>query len=342
MLRIGLVGFGTGGRCFHAPFIEAADNICLAGVVARSVEKVRQINNEYPHVPVFSSLTEMIRSDIVDAVAISTPPSTRFELAMEAINAGLHVVADKPMALNAAQGQQLVAAANARGIQLSAYHNRRYDADIQTLKWVMDNGELGAVWRFHSRMDLDEPSTLYSYAEGGLLQDLGSHLVDQALWLMGPAVSVFAHLDEVELPAGRTDAGFALLIEHAGGTCSYLEASKANHMQGREIRVYAANGSYECVKGDQQELAIKEGKRPSTERWHWGQMEGVDRPVLHMATGTKSVDWIPGRYQDYYTQFVAAVLQGADLPVSGAEALAVLKVLDAARESASSHTVVTL
>ena len=100
---------------------------------------------------------------------------------------------------------------------LGVFHNRRFDADVLTLRKVLDSGRLGRLWRVHSRMDLDDPHTLEAGPTGGLLRDLGSHLVDQALWLLGPATTVNAQLDLVERPEGPTDASFVLTIQHASG-----------------------------------------------------------------------------------------------------------------------------
>ena len=212
-MRIGLVGYGVGGRYFHAPFIEAADGCEFVGVVARAAQRVTEVHEDLPGMPVFGSLGEML--DVgVDAVAISTPPQTRRELVLEAIGRGVHVVADKPFAPTAADGQDLVDAAAAAGVLLNVFHNRRWDTDITTLRGVLDSGALGDIWRFDSRFDLDQPQTLEAGPAGGLLRDLGSHLVDQALWLFGPAQRVSANLDWVELPEGRTDAGFVIAISH--------------------------------------------------------------------------------------------------------------------------------
>src|SRR6478752_10312165 len=185
-MRVGLVGYGVGGRYFHAPFILAAGGCELVGVVARSAQRVADVRDDMPGMPVFGSLSELLDAG-VDAVTISTPPQTRRELVLEAIGRGVNVIADKPFAPTAAAGQALVDAAAAAGVLLSVFHNRRWDTDITTLRAVLDEGLLGEVWRFDSRFDLDAPQTLEAGPDAGLLRDLGSHLVDQALWLLGPA-----------------------------------------------------------------------------------------------------------------------------------------------------------
>ena len=186
----------------------------------------------------------MIAAGGIDAVTVTTPPQTRRALVLEAIAAGLHVIADKPFAPSAADARELDAAAKAKGVVLGVFHNRRFDADVQTLRKVIADGRLGRIWRVHSRMDFDDPATLEAGPTGGLLRDLGSHLVDQILWLLGPAVSVDAQLDMVELPEGTTDAGFTITLRHEGGVHSHLSASKLNRLIAKEYRAYGEAGSY--------------------------------------------------------------------------------------------------
>jgi predicted dehydrogenase len=206
-MKIGLVGYGTGGRHFHAPFMAAAADVDLAGVVARKPETVAAVRADLPGVAIYPSLTEMIATGGIDAVTITTPPQTRRALVLEAIAAGLHVVADKPFAPDAEGARDLDLAARTKGVVLGVFHNRRWDSDIRTLRKLIDDGRLGRVWSLHSRMDLNEPATLEAGPTGGLLRDLGSHLVDQMLWLLGPVATVDAQLDAVELPEGSTDGG---------------------------------------------------------------------------------------------------------------------------------------
>jgi predicted dehydrogenase len=221
MMRIGVVGYGTGGQHFHAPFIAAAQGVELAGVVARAPATIAKVEVDLPGTPIYGSLQDMLAAG-VDVVTITTPPQTRRELVLEAIAAGVHVIADKPFAPTAAIGGELVRAAKAQGVRLGVYHNRRWDADIRTLHKLVTDGRLGQLWRLHSRMDFDDPATLEAGPTGGLLRDLGSHIVDQAMWLIGPVVSVDAQLDMVTLSGGLTDAGFVLTLRHKSGVHSHI------------------------------------------------------------------------------------------------------------------------
>jgi predicted dehydrogenase len=340
-MRIGVVGYGAGGRDFHAPFIEAADGVELAGVVARSTTKRAQVERDYPGLPVFGSLAEMLAAG-VDAVTITTPPHTRRDLVLEAINAGVHVVADKPFAPTAGHGRELELAANRAGVVLNVYHNRRRDADILTLAGVLSGGKLGELWRVHSVMDQDNADSLEVGASGGLLRDLGSHLVDQMLWLLGPASSVHATLDWTERFGEPTDCGFIVTMKHASGAVSTVSASKLNHSSVRELRAYGSNGSYAARGADVQADALAAGRRPAAEPATWG----IDAPenwgTLAVQEGREVIPSAQGNYAGFYAEFARAVRAEGPEPVPAAEGIRTLEVLDAARRSALENVVIAL
>jgi predicted dehydrogenase len=338
-MRIGLVGYGGGGRWFHAPYIDAAEDVELVGVVTRSPERIAELHAERPGMPTYGSLAELLDAG-VDAVTITTPPQTRYDLVREAIAAGVHVVADKPFAPSAEVAAELGVLADAAGVRLSVYHQRRRDADIQTLKAVLDSGEVGEIWRFVSGFDLDEPHTLDAGPHGGLLRDLGSHLADQALWLFGPVLRVSAHIEWVDLPEGRTDGGFSLRLDHASGTASFLSASKLNHVVRRVVELYGSDGAYLATGSDVQTGAIKAGRRPKDDPRGWGREPEQHWGHVFTAAGERVVPSVQGNHADYYSAFARAVATGTPVPVPVADAVQVLQVLDAARTSALEHRTV--
>lgn len=342
MLRIGVVGYGMGGQSFHTPFIAAARNCQLAGIVARAPETRARAAADWPEVPLFASLQEMIAAGVCEAVTITTPPQTRRDLVLEAIAAGLHVIADKPFAPDAAGARALKAAAAARGVVLGVYHNRRHDADIQTLAGLIRQGRLGRIWRLESRMDQDGAHTLEAGPTGGLLRDLGTHVVDQMMWLLGPVVTVDAQLDLVDLAQGRTDASFTISLRHENGAHSHVSASKLNHIDARELRAYGDLGAFVVSSSDVQAQSIFAGRRPTDDLAAWGHEPQALWGRLHSASGVEVVPSAQGRYHDYYEAFAQAVATGAPPPVTAEEGAAVLAVLDAARQSAETGRSVDL
>jgi len=342
MMRIGVVGYGTGGQNFHTPFIAAADGCELAGIVARAPGTIAKARADWPDVPIHASLADMVAAGGVDAVTITTPPDTRRQLVLEAIATGLHVIADKPFAPNAESGRELDRAAQAKGVVLGVYQNRRLDSDLQTLARLVREKRLGKLWRVHSRMDFDDPATLEAGPSGGLLRDLGSHLVDQMLWLLGPARSVDAQIDHVDLLQGRTDASFTIRLTHEGGVHSHISASKLNHLSIRELRAYGSEGSYVSYGTDVQAQAIFAGRRPLHDLAGWGYEPEEAWGVLATAAGDERIPAEQGRYHDYYSAFARAVRDGTPPPVTAADGTAVLAVLDAARASSETGRSVDL
>lgn len=340
-MRIGVVGYGTGGRHFHVPFILAARGCELAGVVARAPATVARVKADLPDTPIFPSLSAMLDAG-VDAVTITTPPETRAALVLEAIAAGVHVMADKPFAPSAEAARDLDRAAKAKGVTLGVYHNRRWDADIQTLKKLMGDDRLGQVWRLHNRMDFDDPATLEHGPTGGLLRDLGTHLVDQMIYLLGPVRTVYAHLDSVDMPEGPTNASFTLTLGHEGGTRSHVSASKLNRFSQRELRAYGSAGSYVSHATDVQAQDIFAGRRPADAPASWGFEPEAAWGTLRTAAGAERVPAEQGAHHACYAAFVEAVTTGAPPPVTAEMGIATLAVLDAAQESAAEQRVVRL
>ena len=334
MLRIGVVGYGTGGQHFHTPFIDAAHGCALAGIVARAEGTIAKVRADWPDTPIFPSLTAMIEARVCDAVTVTTPPQTRRALVLEAIHAGLHVIADKPFAPDHEGAMELGSAANAEDVTLGVYQNRRYDADFRTMKKVIDDGRIGKVWRIESRMDQDSPQTLEAGPTGGLLRDLGSHVVDQMIHLLGPVETVDAQLDMIDLPEGPTDASFSMTLRHEGGAHSHLSACKLNHIDDRELRAIGDLGSYVSRTIDIQAQDLFAGKRPADDLAAWGYEPEANWGTLRTSAGSKRIPSEQGRYHDYYEAFARAVRTRTPPPVTAETGALTLAVLDAARQSA--------
>jgi predicted dehydrogenase len=341
-LRIGLVGYGAGGRLFHAPFITAAEGVELSGVVARSESARAAVEADLPGVAVFPDLAALVSSAAVDAVTISTPPATRGELVLEAIRRGVHVIADKPFAPTAAAGQELRDAAARAGVVLNVYHNRRRDADLLTLRSVITAGRLGRVTRLHTIMDQAAPGSLETGPAGGLLRDLGSHMIDQHLLLLGPVTEVHATLETTSRFGAETDCAFFVWMRHAGGATSTASATKLNHSASRELRAYGDRGTYLAASTDVQARDLAAGRRPADDREHWGYEPPSAWGILSTEEGTVRVPSLQGDYTGFYEDFARAVAGGAAQPVPASDGVRVLRVLDAARESAASGAIVAV
>jgi predicted dehydrogenase len=350
-LRVGLIGYGLAGSVFHAPLVAQAEGLVLDTVVTSNPERQEQARAEFPDVRTADTPWELFdRADELDLVVIASPNRTHVPLATTALKAGLPVVVDKPVAGTAAEARDLAALAEERGLLLSVFQNRRWDNDFLTLRRLLTDGALGDVWRFESRFERWRPQPKGGWREsgdpaeiGGLLYDLGSHVVDQALVLFGPATEVYAETD-VRRPGAETDDDTFIAVTHASGVRSHLYVSATTSQLGPRFRVLGSQAGYVKYGLDPQEGALREGLRPGP-KWGaepealWGRVGAGESPLTG---GGTPVPTLPGDYPAYYAAVAGALRDGAPGPVTALEAAAALDVLEAARRSARDRTTVTL
>ncbi len=303
-VRIGLAGYGRGGRFFHAPLIGLAPECALAGVLTRSPQRRAELAEDFPGLPAASSL-------------------------------------DKPFTPDAASARALVDEAERSGVPLAVYQNRRWDADFLTVRALVESGALGEVTAFESRMEQHPPAGGFSATGGGVLRDFGSHVADQALQLFGPAAAVYA---EVHVrPEDGFDDRFFLSVRHAGGVTSHLRGDWALHgAPGPRFRVTGRTGTFAVESGDGQSERLLAGETEmpgpfgTIPEARWGRIyrgEGIP---------PEPVPAQPGRWSSFYSALARAVRGEGLLPVDPRDAVAALEVLDAARVSAARGEVVGL
>ncbi|WP_416982758.1 Gfo/Idh/MocA family oxidoreductase [Streptomyces sp. T028] len=351
-LRVGLIGYGLAGSVFHAPLIAATEGLALDTVVTSNPERQDQARAEFPDVRLAATAEDLLtRADELDLVVVASPNRTHVPLATAALKAGLPVVVDKPVAGTAAEARELAALADERGLLLSVFQNRRWDNDFLTLRALLAEGELGDVRRFESRFERWRPQPKGGWREsgdpaeiGGLLYDLGSHVVDQALVLFGPAASVYAEVD-VRRPGAETDDDTFIALTHTSGVRSHLHVSATTPQLGPRFRVLGSTAGYVKYGLDPQEAALREGERPGPAGWGeepeelWGRIGSGESPLTG---GGRPVRTLPGDYPAYYAAVAKALIDGGPNPVTAVEAAAALDVLEAARRSARDGVVVTL
>ncbi|WNI15680.1 Gfo/Idh/MocA family oxidoreductase [Actinacidiphila sp. ITFR-21] len=346
--RVALVGYGPAGSFFHAPLIAATPGLVLDTVVTGSPERREQARAEHPDVRFAGTAAELwARAGVLDLVVLASPNRTHVELATAALEAGLPVVVDKPLAGTAAEARELAALAASRGLLLTVFHNRRWDSDFLTLRGLVDKRELGEVQRFESRFERWRPQPKGGWREsgdpaeiGGLLYDLGSHLVDQALTLFGPAALVYAESD-VQRPGAAADDDDFIAITHAGGVRSHLWMSATTARLGPRFRVLGSTAGYVTYGLDPQEGALREGLRPG-QGTGWGAEPESSWGTLGTDGNARPVPSAPGDYPAFYRGVEAALRDGGPPPVTALEAAATLEVIEAARLSARTGQAVRL
>jgi predicted dehydrogenase len=271
-------------------------------------------------------------------VTVSTPADTHIPLCREALELSLPVVVDKPFALTAADARTTVELAEQRGVLLSVYQNRRWDSDFRTVQSLTAGGTLGTITRFESRFERRQDGPPAS--GGGTLLDFGSHLVDQALHLLGPVDTVYAEMHHRD-GAGLDDDLFVALT-HTGGARSHLWGSWVQDAPGPRFRVTGTSGAYVVGGMDIQEELLLAGHTPASDGDTWGT-EPQDRwGRLHDKSGVAVAPTERGRWDTYYPAFATAVRGHGPVPVDPRDAVATAQVLDAARRSAAHNELIDL
>jgi scyllo-inositol 2-dehydrogenase (NADP+) len=332
--RVGLVGYGLAGEWFHAPLVASTPGLDLAAVVTSNEERAQRARERYPGVEVASRPEELWGG--VDLVVVATPNRAHVPVALAALDAGLPVVVDKPLAPTAADGRRLQEEADSRSLMLAVFHNRRWDGDMLTVRRLIEEGALGEVQRFESRFERWRPDIrkdawreLGAPEEaGGVLFDLGSHLIDQALVLFGRVDSVYAEVER-RRPGALVDDDAFIALTHSSGVRSHLWMSHLAAQPGPRMRVLGSKGAYVKSGLDVQEAALRAGERAEGPDWGreppgaWGALgvDGETRPVE-----TEAGDW-----PAFYRGVVAALRDGSPPPVSAADGVAVLEVIEAAQ-----------
>jgi predicted dehydrogenase len=337
-LRIGLAGYGFGGRVFHAPLIAAAPECEFLGVITTSPQRREGFHQRFPGRAVFDSL-ENLAGGGAEAVTICTPAGNHAELTQRALRMGLAVVCDKPFALDAASARETVLLARDLGRPLTVFQNRRWDSDFRTVHRALSDGLLGEPVRFESRFERFAPDPGPSPSGGGALRDFGSHLADQALTLFGPARSVYA---EMHTNARGLDDDVFVAITHERGVRSHLWGSWRQNAPGPRFRVTGTSASYIVVADmDGQEPRLVAGESPAS-GGEWGREPPERWGRLVRAGESEPIASERGAWDLFYPAFAGAVRGRGPLPVDPWDAVATAEVLDAARQSAATGRVVDL
>lgn len=333
MIRTGLIGFGLGGTAFHAPLIHAVPELDLAAIVTSRADAVRE---RYRQVNVVPEVATLLADPAIELVVVSTPNDTHFPLARAALEAGKHVVIDKPFANSVAEAEALVALAETQGKMLSVFHNRRWDSDFLTVKKLLDQGALGDVTLYEARWDRFRPALRDSWHEtagpgGGVLIDLGPHLIDQTLALFGPPESVTA--DIIAQREGSLVDDYFDLTLHYGRMRALLSSASIIPAPRPRFAAHGTKASFVKHGLDPQEMQLRGGGR-ADDPGH-----GIEDPagygVLTSSDGTRqSIVSERGDYRLFYSGVARAIARHVPPPVSPSDALAGLRIIELARQSA--------
>ena len=340
MIRVGLVGFGLAGRVFHAPLISSVEGLELAAVVERTSSRAGE---RYPGVVTYNSVDELLADGSIKLVVVATPNATHFQVAMRALEAAKNVIVDKPAAVTSDQIAQLMGLAGGVGLQFIPFHNRRWDSDFLTIQKVVHEKELGGLVFFDSTFDRWRPgssSRLWKEdsEHGGLLLDIGTHIVDQALFLFGLPESVSAEVRRERNGEGANDS-FTIRLHYFTEVSITLSANLLSTLARPRFHLRGNKGNYWKWGLDPQEEAL--GKITRIEDGPWGEEPKANWGVMSLDTGESiaahPVQPIPGDYRLFYHGVRDALLGNAKPPVAGIDAWRTARVLEYAAESAKAH-----
>ncbi|RQP29586.1 oxidoreductase [Burkholderia ubonensis] len=333
LLRIGLMGFGFAGATFHAPVIAASGRTQVAAIATGQPDRARAA---YPDARIVADLDALLALDDIECVVIATPNDTHFPLARQVLDAGRHVVVDKPVTLTSDEALALARLANARSRVFAPFHNRRWDGDFLTVRRVVESGELGRITYVTSHFDRFRPQVRVRWREeaargGGLLLDLGPHLIDQALALFGLPDTVSATVktrrdngsapDFVHVQLGYPDKDVA------------LHASALSAIEPARFTLHGTRGSYQKFGLDTQEDQLKAGLTPDDVEFGGGNPPGVLRVLDGDVETERPVPTLDGQYAEFYRALAASIREGAPFPVTPQDAVDVMTIIELAAQS---------
>ena len=333
-LNVALVGYGQAGKVFHAPLLAHTPGLRLHTVVSGDAGKVHA---DFADVRVAADPQAAFDDAAIDLVVIAAPNAMHAPLAIAALRAGRHVVVDKPFAPSLEEARQVVAAARDAGRIASVFQNRRWDGDFLTLRRLVEDGALGEVAELHSHFDRFRPQVPDRWRERagpgtGLWFDLGPHLVDQALQLFGMPLSVQADI-ALQREGAVVDDFFHVLLRYPRLRVA-LHAGALVPAHGLRFAAHGTGGSFVKHGLDPQEAALKAGIAPGSPGWGHDPLAGTLTRVGEGGRTTTPVDGLPGDYRGYYAALREAIHGRGEPPVTAAQALDVMRVLEAGHASA--------
>lgn len=344
-IKTALCSFGMSGLVFHAPFIEVNKNFQLYGVLERTKNEAQK---KYPSIKIFRNLESLLLDENIELVVVNTPNITHFDFVKKTINAGKHVLVEKPFTVSALEAKELIDLAKEKNVMLAVYQNRRYDSDFKTVKKVVKEQLLGDLVDVEIHFDRFAPDLSYKKhkenpTEGvGSLYDLGSHIIDQALQLFGMPLAIFADLD-IYRPNSKVTDYFDLKLYYN----SFKVSLKSSYFVREPLAAYifhGKKGSFVKSRSDVQEANLINGNLPNEK--DWGIEPVTEEGLLHTEINGEIIrEQIPsltGNYMEFYDGVYQAIRNKKSVPVSGEEAMLVIKIIEAAIKSNNEKKVIEL
>ena len=327
-IHAGLIGYGYAGQTLHAPLLNSIAGIRLKSIVSRDGAKVK---NDWPTVEHVATSDLLLADPSIDLVVIATPNDTHYPLAKAALLAGKHVVLDKPFTLDGREARELIALAQEHDLQLSVFHNRRWDADFLTLQQLIRSGSLGDILHLESHFDRFRPEVRDRWREqavpgSGLWYDLGAHLLDQTVQLFGAPETLWLDMAQ-QRPGAKTDDFFHAVLQY-GPRRVILHASTQVAAQGPRFTVHGSLGSYHKFGLDVQEEQLKAGRSPLDSGFGCDPRPGLLITPTSQGQRQQSIVNQTGDYRAFYQQMCDAIQRGTPVPVDPEGVVTVMELIE--------------
>ncbi|WP_379970420.1 oxidoreductase [Ectobacillus sp. sgz5001026] len=343
-IKVGLIGYGFSGATFHAPFLRVLDEFELVAIMSSDAMRVHR---DMGNVRVVSTIDEILQDDSIELVVITTPNSLHYEMAKESILHEKHVIVEKPMVIEPSEAVELISLAKKKGVMLSVYQNRRWDNDFLTIKKLIQKGIVGEITTYEAHFDRFRPHVRDRWREkigkgAGMLYDLGSHLIDQALHLFGMPQFVMADVF-AQRKGGEVDDYFHIIMGYENLRV-VLHSGSIVMGQGPKFLIHGSKGSYIKYGLDIQESKLRAGENPL------GKDFGKDEPDMYGRLITEEdgtmteqrIATVQGNYAAYYQGIYEHIRFGKSNPVTADDGLQTITIIHAAMQSSRERRTVTV
>ncbi|MEB2783178.1 Gfo/Idh/MocA family oxidoreductase [Algoriphagus persicinus] len=338
-IKTAIVGFGSVAEKMHAPLIAVCPDLDLVASVERRTNRCEGL---YSGVTTYRSLDALLLANVADLIVITTPNEFHFPMAMQCLEAGKHVVVDKPVTIFSHEAEKLNQRAKEKGLICSVFHNRRYDGDFMTLQKMVREGDLGDLVYLESHFDRFRPDVSENWREkevpgNGITFDLGSHLIDQVVLLFGLPNWIQADIRQQRTGAIADDY-FDITLDY-GSLKARVTAGALVNVPTPKFLLLGKKGSYQKFGLDVQEAAFKAGEKPEGPSWgveseeKWGK--------IFLSGEAKKYQTIPGNYRILYQNVADAILKGTVLDITIPQTISVLKLIEASFKSAAEQRTIS-
>ena len=335
-IKVAMAGFGKGGSIYNAPIISSINGLEISKILTTSAQNIKTAHQDFPEAVVVSEYDTILQDREIDLVVITTPNHLHKEFAEKALNAGKNVVLEKPFTPSVKEANDLIELARSKNKILSVHHNRRFDSDFRSIQKLLKQKKLGELVSYTTHFDRFRNEVKDSWKEekqnpgSGILYDLGSHLIDQALVLFGHPTEIFADI-RIQRENAKVPDYFELLLFYPNLKVS-LNAGMLVKEQGQKFSMHGRKGSFIKYGDDPQEEQLKKGQKPN-EQSEWGMESEKTWGTLNTIDETTTVESERGDYRIFYQNIFNAIAGNEELLVRPEQARDVIKIIELAIKS---------